>query len=78
MPTYAQSRNSRRSAQSNINIGLIELLHQDKNLKILKKFYNEKGITSKSLKIIKNKGLELLERDILIIKKEILEKSKFA
>ena len=78
MLTYAQSPTSRRRAQSNINIGLIELLHKDENLKILKKFYNEKDIISKSLKIIKNKGLELLEPDILIIKKEILEKSKFA
>ena len=57
-------------------IGFIELLHQDKNIKVLRKFYNEKVIISKSLKIIKRKRLELLEPDIKIIEKKIRQKHK--
>ena len=57
-------------------IGLIELLYKDDNIKVLLKFYSEKDIILKSLKIIKRKRLVLFDKDIKIIEKRLLVKQK--
>ena len=57
-------------------IGFIELLFQDNIIEVLKKFYKEKEILFKSLKILKSKGLELLGPDKKIIQNVIMKKYK--
>ena len=52
-----ENENKNKIENENEEMGLIQLLNQDNNFRILNKFYTKRQILFKSLKILKRKGL---------------------